>query len=663
LNILYKFSNKININYRKCDNNIPSLYIYNFSDLKEKKFEIDLTPKQKKMAEEIINDKDKLLSILGERYAAYANRSIKRVNTNFIISAEILEYLNTLNKDQIFDEYKTLPIIDYNSYDYETEEQEDNNDITSNIIKYASYLYRDDITVKEYSKLVKYYLLGLKDRIGSRILNFAYQMIYMMSEKIDKTEIENNLIRELSKSQIEIEIGEINKYKRPENRELKINIIEILNYYYDKITYETMITYLSQLYKYDENNKFQNKIQDLLFKRGIYGGENTIETDVPLKHKSTEDAVNVLLSDDIIKGLEKTINNIRNLLSKATEAEISESILQMKSIYEFVPDGINNSDGKFETFEDYNDMSIFNRKHTVIKTNAINNEKILEKLKSKKAELLKIKRDIIKELNKYLETPISLDEGTVNQTKTTEQGYYIKEFNSLISPIDNLLVRIESTSELQKYPLLERIYSDYKSNEKSLHPKKTIDDFINLSKNVLNKNLEKIQLIIERYNLMISSFESTITSKTGGKLLSKTIKGGENKDEINKINDLKTNNKLNDLLVNLKKIKGNRDIKKNVEKTMATPNFIDSEGLNVFDRLLESYDKDYENKDIPHEITNNKFYNRVKNLNLDPEEELAITLNDKIIFALVIYIIRVIALNICYFFIDKNKDYLVYVFG
>jgi hypothetical protein len=101
-------------------------------------------------------------------------------------------------------------------------------------------------------------------------------------------------------------------------------------------------------------------------------------------------------------------------------------------------------------------------------------------------------------------------------------------------------------------------------------------------------------------------------------------------------------------------LKGNRDIKNNVEKTLATPNFIDGEGLNLFDRLLESYDNDYKNKDIPHEITKNKFYNKVKNFNLDPEEELKITINDKIVFAVVIYVIRVIVLNICYYIINKD---------
>ena len=101
-------------------------------------------------------------------------------------------------------------------------------------------------------------------------------------------------------------------------------------------------------------------------------------------------------------------------------------------------------------------------------------------------------------------------------------------------------------------------------------------------------------------------------------------------------------------------MKGNRDIKNNIEKRLAADNFIDKDGFNLFDKLMLNYNKDYNNKEIPHEITKNKFYNKVKNLNLDPEEELEITINDKIIFVVMIYIIRIISLYMCYNIIDNN---------
>jgi uncharacterized membrane protein len=69
---------------------------------------------------------------------------------------------------------------------------------------------------------------------------------------------------------------------------------------------------------------------------------------------------------------------------------------------------------------------------------------------------------------------------------------------------------------------------------------------------------------------------------------------------------------------------------------------------------LETYDKDINDKKIPEQITKNLFYNKVKNNNLDPEEELAITLNDKLIFIVLIYFIRLGALLLCYKLIDNN---------
>ena len=686
LNILYKFNNKISINYKKFENNIPSLYIYNFSDLKDKKYEFELTSKQYKMAEEILNDKRKLLIILGERYDDYSKQRINRINTNFTITAEILEYLNLLNGDKIFEEYKSLPIIDYNSY-CEEEDEDNEEDIISNIIKYASYLYRNDLTAKEYSKLVKYYLLGLRERLGSTILNFGYEMIYMMSEKIEKTEIENNLIRELSKSHIEIEIGEINKYKRPENRKLKINILEILNYYYDKIKYKTMITYLSQLYKYDINNKFQNKIQDLLYKSKIYGGDitsldNKVEV---LKHKSTEDAVKILLNDEIIKALEKTNKNINDLIKKSEEAEKSEDKLKIGApIYIFKPTGIDSNkinDVIFNSYEDYEDTTKFNTKSGLLTSLSMQSDEqkqgnpttitIKGQLQSKMKDIAKIDKDIRTDLNKFLEEQLD-DKGNKIPNK---KGKYIEELNTLLQPIEDLLVTIQKSPELQSYPLLKRInvdYNKYKDDNDNVdiqdHPLKIRDDFISCNKEVLQNNLEKTKLLLSRYEQMIESFNSILSNKQfinrnngnngiiGGRINKIKKQGGvnNNSDLITKIKKLKANDSLNNFIINLKKLKGNRDIKNNVEKTLATPNFIDGEGLNLFDRLLESYDNDYKNKDIPHEITKNKFYNKVKNLNLDPEEELKITLNDKIVFAVVIFVIRIIALNICYYIIDKD---------
>jgi hypothetical protein len=58
---------------------------------------------------------------------------------------------------------------------------------------------------------------------------------------------------------------------------------------------------------------------------------------------------------------------------------------------------------------------------------------------------------------------------------------------------------------------------------------------------------------------------------------------------------------------------------------------------------------------MPYEVARNLFYSKAKNLNLDPSVELEITQNDKIIFCVVIYVIRLLALYICSLLIDYNK--------
>jgi hypothetical protein len=76
--------------------------------------------------------------------------------------------------------------------------------------------------------------------------------------------------------------------------------------------------------------------------------------------------------------------------------------------------------------------------------------------------------------------------------------------------------------------------------------------------------------------------------------------------------------------------------------------------MNVFDRLMNNYEENINNKNMPYEITQNLFYQKAKNLNLDPEEELLLTKNDKIIFCVVVYVIRLLTLYICYKLINMN---------
>jgi hypothetical protein len=132
-------------------------------------------------------------------------------------------------------------------------------------------------------------------------------------------------------------------------------------------------------------------------------------------------------------------------------------------------------------------------------------------------------------------------------------------------------------------------------------------------------------------------------------------KGGKITDN----NDLDKNkktilNELNNISAKLKKFKANQQTNKNVETKMASVGFIDEAGSNEFDRLINTYDDNIKNKNMPYEVARNIFYSKAKNLNLDPSIELEITQNDKIIFCAVIYVIRLLSLYICSLLINNN---------
>ena len=70
----------------------------------------------------------------------------------------------------------------------------------------------------------------------------------------------------------------------------------------------------------------------------------------------------------------------------------------------------------------------------------------------------------------------------------------------------------------------------------------------------------------------------------------------------------------------------------------------------VINRIVEKYD----NSEFPNELKKYEFYNSVKNNNLDPSVELELTSVDKYIFVVVMYVIRLITLYVCYYYIDRD---------
>jgi len=121
---------------------------------------------------------------------------------------------------------------------------------------------------------------------------------------------------------------------------------------------------------------------------------------------------------------------------------------------------------------------------------------------------------------------------------------------------------------------------------------------------------------------------------------------------INVLKEKKIGDKISKLETGIKKIKSSSAIKDSTSREEVAKTAINTVTANLFERLLNQYDNDSKTT-IP-EIAKAKLYDKVVDNNLDPEIELEITFYDKLIFIFLVIIIRLIAVNITYYFIDNN---------
>jgi len=154
----------------------------------------------------------------------------------------------------------------------------------------------------------------------------------------------------------------------------------------------------------------------------------------------------------------------------------------------------------------------------------------------------------------------------------------------------------------------------------------------------------------------IKDFKERIDKITGNKenimpvnikKLNDKIDNVTQKNNFNKIND-----KINEIKNHYKKLKTSNLVSDSVDKEEVLKNFIDNDGINLFEKMLYQYDTDV--KESTDEIAKNNFYDNVQNNDLDPEKELAINIYDKLIFVVVIIILRLFTLQLVYYFIDRD---------
>ena len=693
LNLLNKFNNKID--------DLPTFNLYNFSNLKKSYYNFELSSYQHQLSTKLMKDVKLLIAIISERYKYIEHKKDIRPIFEFTINDEILDYLNIFGNDELFRNYKEMSIMDLytlnknvkiNIEDIKEPNKQDN--IIFNIILLSSYIFKDDniIPVEIYCKLVKHYFLTK----NTKILNdLVYAMIVIMNRRINKSDIHRKLIKELSI--FNIDLSEIKIFINPENK--KINIIELLEKInfsnYIKSDIRLIIPFLYHFYKTD--NKLQYTIEDLLCKQLLtekqdklimYGGATSItsanSTNPSEQTKSDQiiynkaiDLINEMFSNKTINEIENQIKKIDNEFKEIPKLEDLDNEFNKAISMDVL---IETKSHKFTIYSDYVSESKFDNLSRELIKHCTDKDQITT---PHSPESMKYKSLLNSKLIDIEKFKTKLEE--VHRKKFEEKK---TEIIRLYEPFENLINKIKSQPEIHDYPYIKEIYKQFiKNDDKILDEKqkeikydinkyfddyssKVLDVYKSMIKDIIDDRQGKLPNLIKNLDdIITNNKQQKYKNKDqypnpyigGNKYENKIYKGGkrslENYDvlveDFNK-RIIEKDKKLVNMYKNLKRLKGNREIDSNVEKKLATPDFYDNDGNNIFERLIATYDKDINDKNMPIEITNSLFYDKVKNHNLDPEEELEITLNDKLIFIVLVYCIRVGSLLFCYYLINNN---------
>jgi hypothetical protein len=707
-----------------------------------------MSQKQEKMVSNLLKDKKKLLTLLLKRYEP---RFIKKKNTKFILNKQILDYLSHSNILS-----KQIPIIDFDKYlndDAIIIQPSNNDDIETNLLYYASL----DASNNVYVKLIKYYLLGQRKHLNKKLLDFSLYQICNINKDLDKSKIETKLIKELSNANIEIDLKIIKEFIHPKcDIKSKIDetiILELLSYYHKKISFDTMIRYLSKLYEYDTNNRLQIQIQDFIETSKLIkgGGQETQETQEIMDttpiikqelQSSQSSSIYKLLPVNTISDLESNISKIVYILEKKliniddVEKKINKIIYFDidNDIKYHIKNALTTTKNTIKNLIETQDKTInrlseqikeYEAKYTALSASKTNTSEEIDQLKKDigKIRRKKTEEETIKE--KYVKNDDNLEIGLedidrINKDLVFEKftDYYqsskqyvnimnilsiihnIYDNNNIKETIIKIITSKKDVISLYKKEI-EGIKQSFEEKIKiSLTASnKILQDFFNKISNTDNiddgimKTLKKTYInpdilgdnpndptiiisqigdtnikILDEFLKSITELSDIVYPNFISKVSNERMKGGSNLDNKykggDKITDYRNelDNKkklilaeLNNISTKLKKFKANQETNKNVETKMASSGFIDDAGANVFDRLITTYDDNIKNKNMPYEVARNLFYSKAKNLNLDPSVELEITQNDKIIFCVVIYVIRLLALYICSLLIDYNK--------
>lgn len=220
---------------------------------------------------------------------------------------------------------------------------------------------------------------------------------------------------------------------------------------------------------------------------------------------------------------------------------------------------------------------------------------------------------------------------------------------------DNLFEIIESQLKLYN-KVIEKYKKELEFNENGLNDMlKTIKDLENKYDLLINARAKETKAEKDFRRQQEKEAREKEAREKQEKEKEPKLVGGDFKDLAKDFENLKNKdigNKITKLEGNIKKLKTN--IKTNESNEINNEiKELNENKLNIFERILNKYEEDTKTS-IP-EIASAKLYERVVENNLDPAIELEITLMDKIIFIISVIILRIISLQICNYFIDRDR--------
>ena len=93
-----------------------------------------------------------LISIISDRYKYIEHKTIIKARNQFELNDEIIDYLNIFGNDEIFRDYKQMPIMDLYilnknlKIDIKIKETTKQDNIIYNILLLSTFLYKDNNT-------------------------------------------------------------------------------------------------------------------------------------------------------------------------------------------------------------------------------------------------------------------------------------------------------------------------------------------------------------------------------------------------------------------------------------------------------------------------------------------------------------------------------------